>query len=314
MAKISISDAAFAGLGLIGRKPLVVLVWGLAFLLLLALPMLGLFALMGQEFARSLPLLTPPEAGAMDQDAMQQVMRLQSSMMLFNVGSWLWGTLVQAVICAAIFRAVLKPAQPGLAYLRLGTAELLLALLFLVQNVLAYIVAVLVMIVIAILAFIVGLASGQGEAGVAAGVITAVVLGFVALGLMVWVALRLSMAAPMTVAEGRFRLFESWGLTRGRGWALLGVGVLTVLIVLVIELLFGGVALAAFFAAGGPPAWLSDTAAVQNFMARPPVEILTLLAPWLIAGGVIWMLLAGVISAVFCAPWAAVYRDLTRAA
>ncbi len=48
--------------------------------------------------------------------------------------------------------------------------------------------------------------------------VTAVGLG--AAGLLVWAALRVSLAAPATVASGRVRMLETWPLTRGRVLAL----------------------------------------------------------------------------------------------
>ena len=49
-------------------------------------------------------------------------------------------------------------------------------------------------------------------------------------GVVIWVSLRLSMAAPMTFAERKLRIFESWELTKGHTLSLLGVGFLISLI------------------------------------------------------------------------------------
>ena len=45
-------------------------------------------------------------------------------------------------------------------------------------------------------------------------------------GVVIRVSLRLSMAAPMTFAERKLRIFESWELTKGHTLSLLGVGFL----------------------------------------------------------------------------------------
>jgi hypothetical protein len=314
MGKISVAGAAVAGLGVIGRHPLAVVVWGVALLVLTLLPTVALMAAMGPQMSQMLQTLATQQTGELDPATLQQIMGLQSGMMLFNLGSWLWGTLVNAVVCAAVFRAVLKPAQPGLAYLRLGAQELWLALLFLVESVLFYIVAVIASLIIVALAFIVGMASGQGEMAAGTGVLTAVIAGLVVAGVLIWVSLRLSMAAPMTFADAQFRLFESWTLTRGKGWSLLGVLVLTVILVIVIELLVAGVVLGGLFAAGGPPAWLQDPAKVQAFFAQPPADLLRQVGPWAAIASLGWMLVASVLFTVFCAPWAAAYKALTREA
>ena len=314
MARISVGGSATAGLSLIGREPMTIVVWGLALLVLALVPAMGMMAAMGPELLRMIQAIQASKGGGPDSVAMQQMMRLQSGMMLFNLGSWIWGTLVKAVICAAVFRAILEPKASGLAHLRLGAQELWLALLFLVESVLAYIIVIITTMMVVLPAVIVGVAGGHGGQGAASGVLTAVGLGFVAAAVLVWIALRLSMAAPMTFADRQFRLFESWSLTRGSAARLLGVGVLTVVIVLVLELVICGLVLCALFAAGGPPAWIHDGKAVEAFIAQPPAELFRRVWPWLAAGGAVWSLVASGLFTIFCAPWAAAYRDLTRPA
>lgn len=317
MARISVGGAATAGLGLIGRRPMTIVVWGLALLVLALLPAIGMIAAMGPEFLGMIQALQGSRGVGPDPAAMQQMMRLQSGMMLFNLGGWIWGTFVKAILCSAVFRAVLEPKASGLAYLRLGAQELWLTLLFLVESVLAYIVMIITAMMVLLPAVIVGVAGGHGGhggQGVAGGVITAIGLGFAAAVVLVWIGLRLSMAAPMTFADRQFRLFESWTLTQGSTARLLGVGVLTVLIVLVLELVIYGLALAILFAAGGPPAWIHDSKAIAAFIAQPPADLIRSVWPWLAAGGAVWALVTSGLFTIFCAPWAAAYRDLTRPA
>jgi hypothetical protein len=312
MAKISVGGSATAGLGLIGRKPVVIVVWGVALLVLAVVPAFAMLAALGPELAQMIKTVLASKGGEPDPAAMQRMMQLQSGMMLFNLGSWIWGTFVKAILCAAVFRALLEPSQSRFAYLRLGAQELWLTLLFLVESVLAYILIVITTLLVVFPAIIVGVAGGHGGQGAAGGVLTACVLGFAALAVLIWIGLRLSMAAPMTFADRQFRLFESWTLTRGSAARLLGVGVLTLLIVLVLELVIAGLVLSALFAAGGPPVWAHDSKAIEAFIAQPPVDLLRRLWPWLAVGGAVWMLVGSGRFTVFCAPWAAAYRDLTR--
>ncbi len=314
MARISVGGSATAGLSLIGREPMSIVIWGLALLVLALVPALGMMAAMGPELLRMIQALQAAKGAGPDPGAMQQMMRLQSGMMLFNLGSWIWGTLVKAVICSAVFRAILEPKASGLAHLRLGAQELWLALLFLVESVLAYIVVIITTMMVVLPAVIVGVTGGHGGQGVSGGVLTALGLGLVAAAVLIWIALRLSMAAPMTFADRQFRLFESWSLTRGSAARLLGVGVLTVVIVLVLELVVCGLVLSVFFATGGPPAWIQDGKALEAFIAQPPADIFRRVWPWLAAGGAVWTLIASGLFTIFCAPWAAAYRDLTRPA
>jgi hypothetical protein len=119
---------------------------------------------------------------------------------------------------------------------------------------------------------------------------------------------------PRPFTDRQFRLFESWSLTKGSAGRLLGVGVLSLLLVFVVELVVAGIVLCAMFASGGPPMWLNDPAAVQAFVAQPPLTLLRQIWPWLAVVGAVWILIGSALFTVFCAPWAAAYRDLTRPA
>ncbi len=311
MAKIAVTGSAFAGFGVIARHPGAVLTWGVVMLVLSLAPFLALIPLMGPEMLKTIAAIIAPKDGPIDPDAMRQMMQLQSGMMLVQIGGWLWSTFIKAVICSAVFRAVLEPGQSRGAFLRLGAQELWLTLLFLVVSVLAYIVAVIAALGVMLPAFIVGLASGAQGQGATAGIVTAVGLGLVAVGVLVWLGLRLSMAALMTFADGQFRLFESWSLTRGSAWRLLGVAVLSLLVVFVLELVVAGVVLGAMFAAGGPPVWLNDPQAVQAFLAQPPLDLLRRVWPWIAVVGLVWTLIGSCLVTLVCAPWAAAYGDLS---
>jgi hypothetical protein len=314
MAKISVAGSAFAGLGVIRRHPGAVLTWGVVMLVLSLAPVLVLVVLMGPQILKTLAALMPSEHGPIDPEAMRQMMQLQSGMMLVQIVGWLWGTFIKALICSAVFRAVLEPGESRGAFLRLGAQELWLTLLFLVVSVLAYIVVVIASIGVMLPAFIVGLTTGRHAEGATAGVITAVVLGFAVAAALIWVSLRLSMATAMTFTDRQFRLFESWSLTQGSAARLLGVGVLSLLLVFVVELVVAGIVLCAMFASGGPPTWLNDPTAVQAFVAQPPFTLLRQIWPWLAVVGAVWILIGSALFTVLCAPWAAAYRDLTRPA
>ena len=72
--------------------------------------------------------------------------------------------------------------------------------------------------------------------------IFAFMLGFVlVLGYMVlslWFSARLSAAAALTVRDRQIRFFESWRVTRGKGWTILGAWILLGLIAMVVMMLF----------------------------------------------------------------------------
>jgi hypothetical protein len=306
MARFSVGEAATAGFGLIARKPLAVLSWGLALLVAAVVPTYILFWVAGPQLA-ALMQLSSHASDAQDPRMVEQIMRMQSGMMLFQLVFWLWSTAVKAVICSAVFRAVLDPTDSRFGYLRLGAREGWLTLLFLVEYVLAYIaflvVALLGVVVVAIVSV------GGGGQGVAT-ITTAVVVGLGALALFVWVALKLSMAAPMTFVDRQFRLFESWSFTKGQVGKLLGVTLLLVMFLIGIQVVFGGLMLGGVFALGGSMSWLFEPGAVEALVRQPPMEIVRKLGPVISIVGFLWVVLSTLVITIFCAPWAAAYRAL----
>lgn len=306
MARFSVGETATAGFGLIARKPLAVLAWGLALLVAAVLPTYVLFWAAGPQLA-ALMQLGRHATDAQDPRMVEQIMRMQSGMMLFQLVFWLWSTAVKAVICSAVFRAVLEPADTRFGYLRLGAREGWLTLLFLVEYVLAYIAFFVVMLLGVVIVAIVSVGGGgQGPATIG----TAVVVGLAALALFVWVALKLSMAAPMTFVDRQFRLFESWSFTKGQIGKLLGVTLLLVVFLIGIQVVFGGLMLGGIFALGGSMSWLFEPGAVEALVRQPPMEIVRKLGPVISIVGFLWVVMSTVVLTVFCAPWAAAYRAL----
>ncbi|MET3665059.1 hypothetical protein [Caulobacter sp. 1776] len=312
MARFSVTEAATAGFGVIGRKPLAVVGWAIALVLALMVPAVLCFLAMGPEFQKLIQLAMTQRGADPSPEMMQQMMRAQSGMTALNLLFWLWSSFVKAVFCAAVFRAVLAPGQSAWAYLRVGSREMWLTLLLLVEQVLAMIAVFVIVLLVAVLAAIVAL--GGGESGRMAAIATACVGALVAFGVMLWVALRLSMAAPMTFVDNQFRLFESWSLTKGQGGRLLGVVLLIVVFVLGLEILVGGVVVGIAVAAGGSLAALHGQGGLEAFMARPPIDLLRDLWPWLAAFGTIAALFSAVVQALFYAPWAVIHRALTTEA
>ncbi len=311
MARFSVTEAATAGFGVIGRKPLAVVGWAVALALALMVPAVLCFLALGPEFQKLVQLAMTQRGGDPSPEAMQQMMQAQSGMTAVNMLFWLWSSFVKAVFCAAVFRAVLTPGQSAWAYLRIGSREMWLTLLLLVEQVLAMIaIFVLVLLVVVLTAIV---AVGGGESGHMAAIATGCVGALIAFGVVFWVALRLSMAAPMTFVDNQFRLFESWGLTRGHGWRLLGVAVLIVVFILGLEILVGGVVVGVALG-GGALAALHGPGGLETFMARPPLELLRDLWPWLMVFGTVMALFSAVVQALFYAPWAVIHRALTTRA
>ena len=307
MASFSVGEAATAGFGVIARKPLAVLAWGLAMAVALAAPAYLMAWVLAPDFARMLAK-GAWSANANDPQTWNQFARFQSGVMLFQLLMWLWSTAVRAVFCSAVFRVVLEPKDSRWAYLRLGAREGWLTLLFLVEYVLAYIALFVIVLLGVIVVAIVAVGAGGQATPVTIG--TAILVGLAALALFLWVALKLSMAAPMTFVDRQFRLFESWSFTKGHVGGLLGVALLLVVFLIGIEVLFGALALGGIFALGGSMSWIFEPGAIHHLAQEPPMEIVRKLGPAITVVGALMVVFSTIITTVFCAPWAVAYRGI----
>ncbi len=312
MAKFSVTEAATAGFGIISRKPLAVVGWALALIVGMVLPALLCVLALGPEFVEMMKLAAEQKGQGADPAALQRIMALNSGLTGLNMLYWLWATFVKSVFCAAVFRAVLTPERSAWAYLRVSSREMWLALVLLVEQVLLGIAAFVLALVIGVIVAMAAVGGGEKNA-LAAAIITGSVGGAVAVVVVVWIALRLSMAGPMSFVDNQFRLFESWDLTRGQGWALLGVALLTVVFVLVVEMVIGGVVVGLIAAGGGTLAAMHGQAGLEAVFNQPPAQLLRQIWPWLTLLGLFGAVFGAVVQAVFYAPWAFIYRSLTRA-
>lgn len=291
---IAIADTVTAGFGLIRRRPGSVLVWGAV----RTLYAVCAFALMAPLFLSRLSdvLSRVREGVAPDPTAMAG---LHSANLLLSIG----GAFVAAVLSCAVFRAVLRPDQGRFAYLRVGSAELFLFLLTLGVAVTAMVVAVLAAIPLVMITLIAAVVHAKAAA------FSIAVIGVIGLlALFIWVLLRLSMAGPMMVEDGKFHLADAWALTRGHAVELLMVGASLFVILVLIEVVIGAFALAIGIALLGHAA--GGLAAFHAYFSRPPAEILAGMAPGLVLLGLVAIPVTGCLWAIVAAPWARAYRDL----
>lgn len=215
----SASDAAYSGFRLIRDKPQTLLAWtGLqvGFIICWITVNVLLLAPSAQRL-RALNELVQADPGLGLAQA-PGVLASLLPLLLIDVPLFLVFSGVQN---AAILRAHLNPAEDRWSYLRLGRAELNVALAPVVYWLLGFAYLFVVLFV----------ANGiQGLGGAFAGSQSALIgYGLVALlaVALVYPAVRLSLALPLTLAEGRIRILKSWRLTRGHFWSLLSAYVLT---------------------------------------------------------------------------------------
>lgn len=299
----SATDAAFEGFRLVRRNPLVLLAWTVLYA---AISLAALFAmapvvdqLVGwQEEAKALGEGAEPGIGAV-----WALMAEFGGIMLQL--AWLIpvALLVEAMMAAAVARGVLRPRNAAFGYLALGMDEIRVLVvtfvlgLFLTGVCMAAFMALGLVITAARLA---GVGAWTGLIGV---------IGFLAgLWLLIWLAVRLSLAVPITVAERRFAFFESFALTRGRFWPLLGMAVIAVVMVIVIELLSSIVSMPVGVMSGlESPSWGGSPTPEQ---LRAMLDSSN---PWVILGVVIESIVKALTVGVIYAPFAAAYRGIRGA-
>jgi len=199
-----------------------------------------------------------------------------------------------AVLYAAMNRAVLRPSDSAIGYLRFGRDELrqfglhlMLAILFFGLYFLAAF----------IITFLVVLGGGVGPLLALAGILAAL-CGFF------FLAVRLSLASAATFQTGRIDLTASWSLTKGRFWPIFGTYVLAGALALVIIILAGVVigvvsALLAMAAGGAAPA---PAAAFTLAGLLRPVQLIPLVLNAAI-GALMWP--------IILTPPAAIYQHLS---
>ncbi len=298
MADINVGAAIGSGFGLIRRRPVSVLAWGA----IPALVQIAAFALLAPVFIATLSQVSSlaTNDAAATAPPVAQTLLMQGGIQLLNLVQ----LLLSAVISCAVWRAVLRPQQPGFAYLRIGAPEMFfLALTFGLGIALA-----LAMMLVAIPAMIVGGILGAITQNVAVGIVVGVAIAMAALILLgVFVGLRFAFVGPMMVADGKFHFGESWTATRGRVGSLfmIALGLFGVFLAaeLVFLAVFGGVGAAIVYSSGGPQPFLDQ-------VKQAPLTTLEKFWPLVAAYFIAAIPVAGCARAIAGAPWARAMQDI----
>lgn len=287
----SATDAAFEGFRVVRRQPMALVFWALFYLVVMvaALAMVGgsVIGLMGAAE-------TLEQSGA---TSFEDVMPVLSGYMAIFAVILPVSLIASAMIYAAVARAVLRPSESAFGYLRLGMDE--------VRVLVVSIVLTILFIVLSFVVFgIVGMVAGMSAAAdMPALWLVVVLLVCAAIALFIWLAVRLSLAIPITMAERRIAIFDSFAVTKGRFWPLLGMALLAFVMSIVVSLLGSLVAMPIQLATGG----------IEGLAGLEGESIPTILqAAWPAIAA--WVVINAVISAlqvaVVYAPFSAAYRDI----
>jgi hypothetical protein len=288
----SATDAAFEGFRVVRRKPVVLLWWAAFYLVSFALiflvaagPIAGLMAA-----ASDLENMGP---GATPEDLEPLMMAYASILPLVLP----LGLLIGAVLSAAVARSVLEPGKSAFGYLRVGMDEVRVAVVSLVLMIVLWLAS-------AVSFGVAGVAGAAlAAADVPGGPLVMVVLFLAATVFLIWLSVRLSLAVPITVAEKKFAFFDSFKVTGGRIWSLIGMAVIAFVMTMVVSILTSIVFFPITMGLGAVVDW-------QSLEGMNAMGIIQAVGPMILVAIVLQAIASALSAAVMYAPFAAAYRDL----
>lgn len=277
MTKFSPSESALEGFRITRERPGTILVWSLVYFVgIMVIAMIMLSAL-GPDFIKFVQKGGLESGDASAYGAMLQ--KHKFSFLLVIVIS----IALMSVLMGGIYRLALRPSEKGLAHLRLGADELRLTIVNLALFTVGLLFLVLTYTVTAV-----------------AGPLGVVVSLALAVG-MIWAGVRLLLATPMTFAEHRIAIVDSWRLTKGHFWSLFGMTILAIIFYVMVWLLFSIISAATVALAGGQDA-------IANPANLAPLAIVAFVATLIV------QLLLPILQVVMIySPLAEAYRELTGA-
>lgn len=289
----SATDAAFEGFRVVRRHPMTVIFWALFYAVIMA----AAFAVMGPNLIGFIAATKQLEQSGATPTMEDFAPLFQMMGMLFVVLLPL-GLIASAMIDAAVARSVLRPGESAFGYLRLGMDEVRVLV---VSVVLLIVFTVLMVVTSGIVGAVIAMTAA---AEMPALWLLVVLLILAAIGVCIWLAVRLSLAIPITMAERRIAIFESFAFTKGRFWPLLGMALLAWVMSIVVGLLGSLVAMPLQLATGG------GMMALEGLEDESLQVILQSAWPAIAAWIVVNAVMSALQVAVLYAPFSAAYRDM----
>ncbi|WP_340644607.1 hypothetical protein, partial [Phenylobacterium sp.] len=271
------SESALEGFRITRERPGTILAWSLVYFLGIMVIAMIMVVTLGPDFITYLKSGSQETADAATYGAM-----LKQHLWAFLVVMVL-AVVLTSILMGGIYRLALRPSEKGFAHLRLGADELRLT------------VVNLVLFSVGIAFLVVGFTAAAigGPFGVL--VSLAVTVG------MIWAGVRLLLATPMTFAEHRISILQSWRLTQGHFWSLFGMTILAIIFYVMVWVLFSIISAATVALAGG-------NEAIANPANLAPLAIVAFVATLLV------QLLLPILQVVMIySPLAEAYRELTGA-
>jgi hypothetical protein len=291
MTDFSATDVAFSGFRFVRERPRTVAIWsGIQIVISLVLGGL-LIALVGPALGQLQGLGRQQPS---DPAAAMAALSLIAPMLALALPV---GVIFYGIIYATVDRAVLRPAEESLGYVRFGGDELrqiLLVLLWIVIFVCAEIVGGLLVVIPTVILSLV--AKPLGALGILFGL--AVFAGFI------YCLVRLSLSSAMTFDRKRVEVFGSWALTKGHFWKMFGVYLLVLVLAVLVSILVGIISAAVAAVLGG-------IGGLTAMFTHNVTTVAGFFAPARLAVTVIQAVAAPLYWALFLMPPAEMYRHLS---
>jgi hypothetical protein len=238
MVQFSVSDTAFEGFRITREKPAAVGVWILIEIVVLAVT--AMIMASNPAYAQMAALMAKAQTDP--QATIAALRALAPGLMSTAIMTTPLALVAGIILRNAVYRAVLRPTEQGVAFLRVGLDEVRVLLVTLM-------IAVIAMGLTFAGTFVVALLASLGTVGAGVGVLAmiATMVG------VAYVLLRLSLAGPHTFAERRINLRGSWGLTKTAFWPMVGSYVIAFILYIVVFFLISAIrsGLASLLGGGG---------------------------------------------------------------
>lgn len=267
----SATDAAFEGFRVTRQHFGAVMVWAVVWLV-------GLIVMVMASLPFVAPYMAEIVAAGGDPEALS--VAAASSIQRAGLTFIPVALLLQGLLSPAVYRAVLRPDEKGVAFLRLGADEGRVLIVALVAGGVS-------------VALNLGGMWLESWAMQTMGLVARLIVSLVVFVVLVIVGVRLSLVAPMTFMKRRLAFREGWRASGKLFWPLLGISVLALTMAAVIVLLLFVIALPLQAASAGQT-------------ASPGAAIGALLMLVLMPFG------AALIATVLWAPFAAMCRELSE--